>query len=249
MQNLTTCTSSLRILTAFLASFSATSPSLAVANSPASEGVRILNIFAPVGFDDNDNVEFVVNGALPNTCYKIDDAQVVIEADRTIRVTQKASRFDAPQCLVFYVPFSTVIHIGRLPHGDYKIVDTVGGSTKSLHIGVASNPMIVDEFLYAPVEQATVQHTEIAGFELTLQGWLPNDCLSLSPANVKITKAGNVIEVLPVMTMESRSDCAPTRLPFTVRIRLPVLSDGPYLAHVRGLTGKAINTMFYALNE
>lgn len=227
-------------------------PTFSYAEAPAGEttvAVKIQEVFVPVGYDDNDKVEFVVSGTLPDTCYKIDEATFKKGGRQTIIVTQSAKRYPAPNCKKIYVPFTTVIRVGMLEPGNYRITDSSSSTVAKLQVVSALHRWEIDENLYAPVEQASIEKVGIKEAELILQGQFTNTCLSLAESDVKVIESGNVLEILPVMKMRVGPNCKPTHAPFSLRVRLPELNDGPYLAHVRSLNGKALNTMFYMLNE
>ena len=52
---------------------------VAFAEAQTVVNVAIKTIYAPVGFDDNDQATVVVEGYLPSSCYKLDDAKANID--------------------------------------------------------------------------------------------------------------------------------------------------------------------------
>jgi hypothetical protein len=90
-----------RILSAFVVvlGFQSTAQS-----SPAVFGkiveVPVSNVFAPArGFDDNDFVQIVIDGKLPNSCYLQDETKVNLDrASKTIVVKQLALRRQDGDC-------------------------------------------------------------------------------------------------------------------------------------------------------
>ena len=53
-----------------------TLPLLALSGIPEEKVIPIEHVYIPSGFDDNDNVEIVITGFLPNLCHKSPSAKV-----------------------------------------------------------------------------------------------------------------------------------------------------------------------------
>jgi len=71
-------------------------------------------VFVPTGFDDNDNVEIVVEGKLKNTCQKFYRAQGFIENNQLI-LQVMIKEFFGKKCLNIESDFVETINIGIVP--------------------------------------------------------------------------------------------------------------------------------------
>jgi hypothetical protein len=205
--------------------------------------VQVSEIFAPVGFDDNDEVVVVLDGYLPNSCYKVENTHVKVDpATSAVEVTQLARRWPGP-CLLALVPFSSTVSLGVLPKGDFT-VKSFGATDEKLSVGEAtsSGP---DDFLYAPVDHVSfAPSTGSDAVSAMLEGRFTNTCMAFE--EVKVIDSTKTVEVLPIMKMEERSDCQDNvEIPFRKYVSLPGgLYEGRHLLHVRSLNGRSVNRMF-----
>ena len=199
------------------------------------------DVFVPKGFDDNDQVMVVLDGYLPNSCYQLDSVtQAIDEATKTITVQQMARVYPG-QCLMALVPFTSVVKVGILAKGDYKIITNRGNLETSLNV-VMSTSAGPDDFLYAPVERAWMERAQDGSLSAVIEGRFTNTCMAFD--EVKVIYSGKSIEVLPVMKMENRADCVEQQVPYRKIQPLSFLLPGRYLLHVRSLNGQAVNTVF-----
>ncbi|MCB0419004.1 MAG: hypothetical protein KDD39_15265, partial [Bdellovibrionales bacterium] len=121
--------------------------------------VPVNEVFVPVGFDDNDRVEVVLDGYLPDTCHKLADVKVTIdENSHTMTLDQKAKRV-LGACADVTVPFSNVLSLGALEAGTYKI--KLADAEESQPLKVTKAPVETpDDFLYAPVDNISVERKD-----------------------------------------------------------------------------------------
>lgn len=200
------------------------------------------SIFAPPGFDDNDNVQIVIEVYLPNTCYKSAPPLVrVDQATRQIFITPQAYQYAGTLCLELWTPYTRVIDLGVLSHGSYDVlsVDKQGASTHRavLPIAVAttSNP---DDYLYAPIKQATIDRSSGKAV-LELSGVFSGDCIKLQEVRV-MNRVPHIIEVLPISEYTSET-CHATSVPFDSKVELPAMGDGATLIYIRSLNGQSVS--------
>jgi len=205
--------------------------------------VQVAEVFVPVGFDDNDEVVVVLDGYLPNSCYKVEGAKVSVDANtKKVEVTQMARRWPGP-CLLALVPFSSTVSVGMLPKGEFTVT-SYGAAEEKLAVGEATSAG-PDDFLYAPVDHASIAPTAASGqVSAVLEGRFTNSCMAIE--EVRVIDSGKTLEVLPIMKVEDRSDCrSNVEIPFRKYVELPAgLGDGRHLLHVRSLNGRSVNTMF-----
>lgn len=202
-------------------------------------------IFVPVGFDDNDDVVAVVDGYLPDTCYRLRSPEVKTEVEsQKVWVQPKAVLYPGP-CMDVTIPFSTVVHLGSVKRGNYS-VSTVSGMTKETLAVKPSTKKQPDDYLYAPVEKAQIETLGNGQLRAILSGRFTNNCLKID--QVKVTNSGKTIEVLPIMKREEQTEngdtCKKSLVSFEEKVMLPELKAGRYLLHVRTLNGHSVNEVF-----
>lgn len=92
--------------------------------SPGLVVVEPKEVFAPPGFDDNDNdnAQLVVAGSFPSNCCKAGPLNSTVDiGKKEIRLRSEAYFQDNCWCLFVEVPFQQTVDLGVLPSGDYKV--------------------------------------------------------------------------------------------------------------------------------
>jgi hypothetical protein len=199
-------------------------------------------VFAPVGFDDNDDATIVVDGYLPSGCYR--QLRPIVEIDheaRTIKVIPQARYFDVP-CIAALVPYWNEIRLGVLAKGSYKVTLNQGDLQETLSVAEATNAG-PDDYLYAAIDAATVSRQDDSTEQFVkIEGRFTNSCMVLD--EVRLVDTGKTINVLPIMRMEG-DDCGPIEVEFRRMVKVPdTVTPGRHLLHVRSLNGKAVNYLF-----
>jgi hypothetical protein len=202
-------------------------------------------IYVPVGFDDNDDVVVVVDGYLPDTCYRLRPAEIKISfSNRTVLVQPKAVRLPS-SCRGVIVPYSTVVHLGTFPEGTYSVAAKDADTKETLKVERASIGQI-DDYLYAPIDSVRVIPEANGSLRALLRGRFTNTCLRID--TIKVINSGKVLEVLPTMkqlsAQESGAICVAKEKSYEVSVALPKLNVGRYLLHVRTLNGQSENEVF-----
>ena len=202
-------------------------------------------VFIPTGFDDNDQVEIVVDGMLPSSCYEVVAGDWALNPDdRSVTLYPKAIERTGGLCMPVLVPFTQVFNLGVLPMGDYEIkVD--GVDTKSLGIAEASNSG-PDDVIYASIDNAYVLEYPAQGeHRILLEGNYTSTCMFWDKVEL-IVNDPSVIEVLPTVRVEDRPDCEDRIVPFKgISVELPdLVGEGRYLLHVRSMNGNSVNRVF-----
>ncbi len=204
-------------------------------------------VFTPHGFDDNDNVQVVLDGELQSTCYRAGPVEASVDKDtKTIRIHDHNYFYEGCWCAEVVTPYVRAVDIGILPHGNYSVVvENDEGRTLrkgAMNITLATT-LAPDDFLYAPVSEASVSiPTDGSNPKLTLRGNFSNTCMTLKEIRPTYSP-GNVIEVLPIADMKSEN-CAEALVPFTVTVPLTNVPKGRTLVHVRSLNGQALNQVY-----
>jgi hypothetical protein len=212
-----------------------------VAHPPTA--VAVDTIYAPDGFDDNDEAQVVVEGHLPSTCYRVSHAVSAVDAlTHKVTVTQYARRFAGP-CIPDAVPFFSEVSLGELHSGRF-LVKARGAASEALsvHKAFTSTP---DDFPYAQVDAARVETDADGSLVAVLNGRLTNRCQTWD--EVRVLNQGKVIVLQPILANAGGRGCDAGEQPFERRVALPAeLAVGRHLLHVRSLSGKAVNVLFDA---
>jgi hypothetical protein len=196
--------------------------------------------FAPQGFDDNDQIQVVIEGKLDNDCYRLGTPNVRIDdVSHQVLIQPRAAYFQW-LCLEVQVPWTQVVPIGPLAAGAWTI--HVGSSGESATMAVKSaSALSPDDHVYAPVEALFVDvHDGLA--TATIRGHFTTRCADFE--DIRVIDSGKTIEVLPIMTAGSARSCERSDTPFERQITLPQKSAGRYLVHVRSLNGAALNQVY-----
>lgn len=204
-------------------------------------------VFVPVGFDDNDEAEVVVDGFLPSGCYRQAKPELAIDhVARTIEITPMARRFAAP-CVEVLVPYFFEVKLGQLEPGSYAV--EVRGATTSLTESLPVKHAIgttPDDFDYLPVDDVRVdRNAETGGLEAVIYGRFTNRCMSWGRALVEDN--GKTLNILPIMAFDTTpgANCRTVEMRYKQTIALPAtVSAGRHLLHVRSLNGDAMNRLF-----
>lgn len=219
--------------------------------------VPVYGVFAPeVGFDDNDDVQVVVDGYLPNSCYQKSKTQVSIDRSQNIiQIVQFAKKIDSEACknesqlsdeMKVPLKFMSEADIGELSEGAYTIVykSLQGEKTRKLTIEKAKTRNI-DNTYYAITNNAYMKEVVSANdpnILVTLQGYLNSPCVGISN---KINGAivNDVIVLLPEI-VRSGKVCPPIAQEFEIELNLKTPPPGRYLLHIRSVNGTAVNRLF-----
>jgi hypothetical protein len=210
--------------------------------------IEAVDLFVPNGFDANDEIVVVIDGYLPDSCFRLTRPEVNIDRDRkTIRVTQLARKFPGP-CLVPLVPFTNIIAVGALEAGDWMVTTNRGVLNQQLHVSAdtsSDGQFGPDSHLYAPVDSVSVVSDSNGNFTAKVEGRFTNSCMKI--VEVKVMHKGRVIELLPILDEQAMVDnqCAAVEKSFSKTVKLPAeLEVGRNLVHVRSLNGNSVNTVF-----
>lgn len=198
-------------------------------------------VFAPEGFDDNDEAIVMVDGYLPSGCYKLTRPEYTVdEQTKTITIKPMARYFDVA-CIEALIPYQFEVKLGILSEGLYT-VKLNNAAVESLGVAEATSAG-PDDYLYAPIDGASVATTDTGALQATLEGRFTNSCMVWD--DLKVIDTGKTVNILPVMKIEG-SGCVAGEFPFKKVVDLPEsVVSGRHLLHVRSLNGNAINHLFY----
>lgn len=215
----------------------------------------VKSLLAPQkGFDDNDNIQVVLHGALPNACYSLLGHQIEKIDQNKIWVRQFAMKqtdgicadeSSLPPHMQIEIPFTTEVSLGQLPMGEYEFQFTrPNGEWGSRFVTIAmATALSVDSLPYAAVMGANL--VDVVGptdeVEVTLGGLLNSSCTELDP-DIKVEKINDVYVLLPTVKVKTGVMCLQVLIPFTTKVNLGKIGlPGDYLIHVRSMNGKSVN--------
>jgi hypothetical protein len=214
-------------------------------------------LFAPLqGFDDNDNVQVVLHGTLPNSCYSLGEYKVEKTAGSDkVRIRQFAYKKKDGYCaegqsipdhLAMSIPFTTEVPIGQLPAGNYEINyfqrgETPGSARRSLGVIRATTPN-VDNLPYAAVSNIASPDVfnGAENVSVKLNGVLNSSCTHLED-KVLVTQEDDVFVIRPQVRVDQGVYCMQVLIPFELNLNLGKAKPGHYLVHVRSMNGKSVN--------
>lgn len=196
-------------------------------------------LFVPQGYDSNDLIEVVVQGSLPNSCYKGPTHEVIKEGN-IFKIYLYAYYQPAEHCKKFSIPFQQTVNLGMLNQGKYKV------QLNEVHI-IAEEELLIkesvssfqDDFLYGNImnliedeDSRTVQ----------LVGTNPTDCLVFKKMEQEIQK--NMIILKPQFS--EVGDCHDIPTEFTLKYDVPFLESHPrgMMLHIRVMGGRSLNYFF-----
>lgn len=201
------------------------------------------SVFAPTGFDDNDNAQIVIDGIYPDSChsngplrFKVDSVQNEIQIQNGVIVADG-------KCQMMLGSYTRVLELGPLSVGQYKLV-FLDSAQHRIEKGVlavknAASPSS-DEFFYAPVKNVQLDAID-EQTSIVLSGVFTNSCLNMK--SVEVIYNPEVIEILPIAQFQG-TNCKQEQRPFSMIVKLKDNLQGKKLVHVRSLNGQAINQVY-----
>lgn len=241
-----------KCLVGFLGFLSVGFSAIAFADGPQLVPAPVEKVFVPQGFDDNDNVEVIMHGHFPDSCYKTGPATVTedIEA-KQIKITVSSYRYSDTNCMKMIVPFIQSVKLGTLPTAQYKVIVSAKNRLEpsDLSVGVR-NAETPDDYLYAPVEDAYIDVDDArTEHYLVLMGSYPHTfvgCVMLDEVRTNLTDDG-IFVVQPIMKFyETSEECKARgwKPRFNYREKISsALTAGDKLLHVRVLNGNSFNKL------
>lgn len=211
---------------------------------PKLVDVGVSEVFIPTGFDDNDNVEVILEGYFPNHCYQTAPARVEKLENNKIQITPQAYLYQGP-CLQAIVRYKSSVglrdHIGFLNEGSYDVIVKGYPNISKLTVKHSHNDG-PDDFPYASVDEIGISSYE--PLKLNLKGKFLDHCFDIDKIIV-LEPVNQVISVLPIIKHDETKPCAQKIKNFSVDIaieeELKKKIEGRYLFHVRSAEGSSKN--------
>ncbi len=220
--------------------------------------VPVAHVFVPPqGYDDNDNIQLVLDGTLPNACYKVADNSIRLNKEtQEIRAQLYADRKidgdcadprQIPPSLQAPVPFTVEVSVGKLSWGQYQVVykDSATNQRSRTFVVEKAQKRDVDNVPYAAISSVWINDTVPSGsaIEATIVGSLTSTCAYLTP-EVVIKKMDDIFVVLQGQSVRPNLICAFMLVPFQRTLQLGTADEGRYLIHARSMNGNAVNHAF-----
>ncbi len=211
----------------------------------------VQKVHIPYGFDDNDNVDVLVQGVLEDSCKRIGRTSYEIDNEKkivNISVTTYDYKAQDVICFDMVNPFLVQIRIGLLEQGHYNFV--VNGKQKVAETVISkSTTQLPDAHLYAPVSDADLRLNEKGEQVVVLKGEFQRmakltDCMVMKEIQT-YRSPEDVLVVLPIAEIASDERCQNYSHNFKLEHALgkDMLVKGEVLLHVRVASGHSLNRM------
>ena len=201
------------------------------------------SVFVPSGFDSNDDAQIVLYGIFTDICHKVIYPKVSIDHENfKIKIQANANVRELCEEIYVTIPYTTTVNLGNLPVGRYEVlIQNNGGYRRvdSLFIGTPKSVKGVDDSPYAYLDHIRYSSVETGIPQVTLYGTIPSSCMTFQEVKV-MYKAGNVIDILPILKVTPGAACLPSNTPFVQTVTLQVSHTSPTLLNVRSAGGTAI---------
>lgn len=216
--------------------------------APVQVKAPVDRLFIPEGYDDNDNVEIILHGEFPSSCYRIDQVNVdKDDANHSILMDADARRYEGEICAQVITPYIKPVGVGLLEAGQYTAQAKSSPLTRSEFDVSVRKTESPDDFIYAPVKTASVRWERSSGKQIiNLQGVYPRTligCAIIDDVKVNIT-SGDVVIVQPILDFIDDERCDErTSDYFDEKFVMPTPFVGKGLLHVRVMNGNSLNTL------
>jgi hypothetical protein len=231
-------------------------------SASANEKIETIEVEIPVkallspytGYEEKNIVEAVLYGTLPSSCYTLGHYQTEQnDSNHTIKVSQFATKqisgvcadeASMPEHLKMLVPFTSEVHVGQLPAGDYKFIfNRIAGKQGIRMMNVAPNQSLtVDTLPYALVSSISAPDV-VNGrndVQVKISGVLNSSCIKLDE-KIQVLSQDDVSVILPTVSIKSGVVCAQALIPFEKQVNLGKADLGVHLIQSRSMNGKAVN--------
>ncbi len=208
--------------------------------------VPVQRVFFPTqGYDDNDNIQVIIEGELPDPCYVLGKQTISRGPSGKVTIRQFAWRRESTVCnsgdLLEEGAYSEEVSLGRLSAGTYQV------NNRNLKVDVAPVSSL-DNLNYARVTGLLTRDVVLTSgdVQITISGTLGSSCDQIKEP-IDVQRQGDTIVIRPI---EVRVEtCERTPVNFEKTIQVGKLPQGEYLVHVRAKNGKALQRTFDVMNN
>ena len=216
--------------------------------------IPVLALLAPaVGYEEKNNIQVVLYGMLPNSCYSVGGTSIQRQADGSLHVRQFATvdssgicvdQQKLPEHMMALIPFTTEVSVGHLSPGQYTFTYSLqNGQLGSRMLAVSKNlAPTIDTLPYAATSSVGTPDVVngVNDVVVTVSGLLTSTCTHLDD-QVKIMKENDVFVVMPTVKVQTGVMCGMVMRPFEKKVNLGKTFPGIHLIHVRSMNGKSVN--------
>jgi hypothetical protein len=216
-------------------------------------------VLIPIGFDDNDVVEVIVDIEFRDSCEDFYGARVIRQAElKDVLLLQIEAKRREGMCLEVINRQPFIVKIGELARHEsgYRVVDfkTMNRDYGKLRIRKANSSKI-DENNYAPVTSLRAkEEPNSLRRSIELAGFFMDTCTFFK--EVHVARTGEyLIEVLPIIDRMESPDCEKRPVAFNQIVDIPQRSgqhrvaSGRYVFYVRTANGGSFVTQDYLAYE
>ncbi len=208
--------------------------------SLANKLVPVEDVFAPIGFSNEQNAEVIVTGYFPDTCYKKLNHELKIE-NKKIIITVNAVYDDSSVCSEMITPFTEAIPLGKLEAQNYKVT-IISASPFNLKtkliIQEASRDNEELTYPYVTTIRPTVDKRKIL-----VEAYTVSSCFELEKIKIR-SNWKNAYIVYPIMKQTSEF-CPRKMTPITFVVKLPIFhSQNKYFVYVKSMYGSSSNAIY-----
>jgi|GEM_PF-4345521 len=197
-------------------------------------------IFAPNGFDSDENAQIVAEGEFKSSCAGLGRTSLQIDRSRFEITVGAAINIKPGACSPGHFTFHREISLGYLAPGKWTIKDATSGSELGRVEIQQAHPDSETVPKYAPVDKAFFKVGPQSA-QIMVTGNYSNSCLALSEVRVQIQQ--DVIVLQPIVQESPGDNCIKGKFPFSSWTSLDFLKPGRFLIHIRGAQGHAINSI------
>lgn len=224
----------------------------------ALEEVPIAGAYLPAhGFDDNDNVEVMLDIILPDPCYTLSapDFKKTLSGNK-IELKAYAWRRHDGACntsnLLEPSNVSVVQNLGRLTNGNYSIAtrDENGVESRKIFEVALAKTTTIDDLSYAQVTNIIVREFFAASEKIsaTVTGRYNPSCETVDK-KIVFRVDGDTIIAMPTTTKIPGTKCGARLAQFDRTIAVGKLKPGAYLFHARSKNGTSVSHLFHVLSR
>ena len=214
------------------------------ASTPIERMVPVKHVYSPLGFDNNDRLEVIIEGVLPNLCHRSPMSKVKVEGMKIkIELTSLYYAESSPFCPKVELPFVETVKIGVMDKGVYQIIVNEGlDHYEKSNIKVSkANSHRIDDFTYAGVDYI---EKSTGSKKIILRGYNPSDCFELEEIKW-VSNGKDTLSLLPIVKKVGHH-CPLKMVPFEYPFTMPDAIDrDKILLHVRSMDGRSYNSLYY----
>lgn len=216
------------------------------------EPAPITKVYFPDGYDDNDQVEVVLFGYLPNGCYEPGTLKVKVDhgaagEEGRIAIEAMMAHHHRAACTEILVDYKETVQVGFLQAKKYKVVLTAHPNfevPEKLTV-VSSQVADRDDHVYLPVDQIHLAKTA-SGQELILSGTLPyqrGHCIEPDRHEVLVGPE-SVLVVLPIAKVVACEVQEKQSFEYRVPLAGDLMVKKNMMVHVRSLNGRSVSKVY-----